>query len=309
MRDGQLLVVDVASIPQPALMNRAREVAGALDLEVYICCVRDEAGLPPPLPGKKERVQKIREKLEARCRHALDNVIERMRADGIDADGSVTRASSATTTMLQHVRQEPVACVMIARRPHTRFEQVTLSGDDFAIIRECPVPVWVVNRSKGSGDRIVAAVGRPHSGPDEDSLDDRILDEVSTLAEKLGKEGHAVHAFGDAGMVSPPIEPAAEDPDDNLGTSRNDERIRKILSFVEAHGVAPEHTHIREGKIERVLEEESKPMNADLLVLGARTRGRLRRMISGGTAERLIENAAADVLILKKRKARVPDRV
>lgn len=299
MKQGMLMVIEMASVPQPALMPRARAVAGALGLSVYIGCLRDDADLPPALPGRRERAENLRARVHSRSRLALERRLEAMRADGIEAEGSVTETDSVSQTVMRLVREHAPVMVMIARRPHTSFEQATLSGEDFAILRECPVPVWIVHPEQHGGDKILGAVGKPRPNAGGNSLDDLILDETTRLAEKLGKESHALHAFGEAGLVSPPLEPAARDPADDMGTSRTDERVERILAYVQAHGVDPEHAHIYEGKLERVLEEEAGPLNADLVVLGSACDGRLKRLLSGDTTERIVEHVVSDVLVLK----------
>ena len=299
MKSGRLLVISVATVPEPELMRRAREVAAALDHELFICCLLDDAGLPPALPGQKERVRNIRKKLVSRCKNALEQVLDEMHAAGVAARGYVKTTDSVKTAALEMVEKKSPSLVMICRRSHTRFEEAVLAGDDFAIIRACPVPIWVVNPAKGTGDKIVGAVDRP--GQDHAaSLDDMILDNVSQLARKLGKQSHALHTFGDAGL-SRPLEQPAADPDDDMGASRYDRRMRRIIDFGLAHGVPRERVHIHEGKLVNALEEMSGPMNADLIVLGARSRGRLRRMLSGSAAERIVQRVKSDVLILKDR--------
>lgn len=305
MKQGMLMVIELASVPQPALMQRARAVATALDLGVYVGCLRDDSDLPPPLPGRRERREDLRARVHSRSRLALERRLEGMRADGIDAEGSVAMTDSVSKAVLQLVREHAPAMLMIARRAHTGFEQATLGGEDFAILRECPVPVWIVHPSKYDGDKILGAVGSPARGDDGKSLDDLILDETALLAEKLGKEGHAVHAFGEAGLVSA-LEPAADDPVDDMGTSRNDARIEDVLAFVQAHGLAAEHAHIYEGKLERVLEEEAGSLNADLIVLGSNCDGRLKRMFSGSTTEKIIDHVDTDVLVLKAETPPMP---
>ncbi|HEX2140627.1 MAG TPA: universal stress protein, partial [Woeseiaceae bacterium] len=258
--------------------------------------------LPPPPPGRRQGSEDMRARVNSRSRLALERRLDTMRADGLDAEGSVAITDSVSKAVLELVQEHSPAIVMIARKAHTNFEHATLGGEDFAVIRECPVPVWVVHPSKHGGDKIVGAVGKPEKG-DGTSLDDRILDEVALLAKKLGKESHALHAFGEAGLVSP-LEPAAEDPLDDMGNSRNDARIAGILEFVQAHGVAREHAHIYEGKLERVLEEEAGPLNVDLIVLGSNRDSRLKRMISGSTTERIIDHVETDVLIVKRGETR-----
>lgn len=297
--EGKLLVVETASVPHPALGERAREVAAALGLDVFDCCVLDESAIPPALAGRRERMQKLFTRLLSRSWHSLERRLEAMRADGLNAEGGVVQSGALKETVLDQVREQSASLVMMLRRPHTPLEQKMLSGDDFAVVRECPVPVWIVNPRKNGGDTIVGAVDRPHPDPERETLGDRILDEATALAKRLGKESHAVYAFGAAGAVSPPIEKPAADPQDDMGTSRTDRRVRRLYELASAHGIAAAHAHVYEGRLVRVLAEEAEYMNADVVVVGDRRDGRLKRILTGSTAEGAIEHVPADVLVVK----------
>jgi universal stress protein E len=299
MKNGHLLVIDFGSIPHPNLVRRAREVAGALQQELYICCMFDEAELPPALPGRRERVRRVRQRLIERCRRSLQKLLDELRAAGVPAEGEVRVSSSVEEDALEVVHSMSPSLVLIRRKSHSRFEEMTLTGHDFSIIRSCPAPVWVVNPEHKSGDKIVGAIEQPPAdGGAADSLDARILDHAAKLARKLGKEPHALHTFGEAGLPQE-VEFAAPDPDDDMGTSRYDRRMGRVFNMGEAHGLPRECIHIHEGKLVETLEEMSEPMNADLIVLGARRRGRFSRMFSGSAAERVVQRVRADVLILK----------
>lgn len=291
--------MDFGSIPHPNLVRRAREVAGALQEELYICCMFDEAELPPALPGRRERVRRVRQKLIERCRRSLDKLLKDLAAAGVSASGEVRASSSVEEDALEVVQRISPSLVLIRRNNHSRFEEMTLTGHDFSMIRSCPAPVWVVNPQHKSGDKIVGAIERPSAdGGAVDSLDARILDHAAKLARKLGKEPHALHTFGEAGLPQA-VEPAAPDPEDDMGTSRYDRRMGRVFDMAAAHGLPRERIHIHEGKLVETLEEMSEPMNADLIVLGARRGGRLSRMFSGSAAERVVQRVRADVLVLK----------
>jgi universal stress protein E len=299
MKKGHILVIDVGSVPRRKLISRAREVAAALQQELYICCMFDEAELPPGLPGQRERVRQVREKLIARCRRSLEKLLKELEAAGVAAEGEVRASQSVAEDALEIVQKISPSLVLIRRKSHSRFEEMTLTGHDFAIIRSCPAPVWVVNPEHQSGDKIVGAIEQTRAdGNAADSLDARILEHAAKLARKLGKESHALHTFGEAGLPQA-VEPAAPDPEDDMGTSRYDRRMAEVFDMGEAHGLPRERIHIHEGKLVETLEEMSEPMNADLIVLGARRRGRLSRMFSGSAAERVVQRVRADVLILK----------
>lgn len=303
MKDGQLLVINFASVPEPELMRRARDVAKALEIEAFVCCILNDAELPPMLPGRRERVREVRSRLISRCKDSLGKVLNSGRAAGADMHGYVKTADSPRRAALRLVRDRSPSLVMISRRPHTRFEEATLSGDDYAILRASPVPVWVVNCSMNGRDSIVGAVDGAGDDDAAMALNERILENASRLARKLGKESHALHAFGQAGLPRR-LEPAAADTGDDMGESRYDRRIREIVSFGKAHGLPEERLHIREGKLVNALEEVSEPVKVGLVVLGARGRGRLQRVLSDSVAERVVQRVPSDVLVLKSGRER-----
>ena len=299
MKSGQILVLDFGSIPQRKLVRRAREVAAALGQEIFICCMFDEAELPPALPGRRERIRRVRQRLIERGRKSLRRLLEELNANGVAAEGEVRSSQSVSEDALGVVQRLSPSLVLIRRANHSRLEEMTLTGHDFAMIRSCPAPVWVVNPQHESGDKIVGAIEQPGlKGDAAESLDARILDHAAKLARTLGKEPHALHAFGEAGLPQE-VEPAAPDPEDDMGTSRYDRRMGRLLHMGAAHGLPRERIHLHEGKLVRTLQEMSGPMNADLIVLGAKRRGRLSRMFSGSAAERVVQRVRSDVLILK----------
>lgn len=303
MKKGQLLVVNLSSLPQPELIRRAQELATALRQQLFIFCALDEAELPPMLPGRRERVNRVRRKLTARCERALQGVLDELRSAGVAAEGEVRATSDVKGDALALVERSSPSFVLICRREHSRLEEATLAGDDFAIIRSCPAPVWVVNAQASPGDKIVGAIGQPGLNGNGEALDDMILDKAAVLAQRLGKEPHALHTFGQAGLPQP-LTPAAEDPDDDMGPSRYDRRMRRLFDFAKGYGLSRERIHVHEGKLVKALEEMSEPMNADLIVLGSGTRGRLGRIFSGSAAERVLQRVNTDVLILNSDEPR-----
>jgi universal stress protein E len=303
MNGGQLLAINFASLPEPALLQRATDLSRALGQELNVCCLIDDASVPTVLPGRRARLRRLRKKRIARCRGALDNVVRQARAQGVVAHTEVRSVTSLEGAALELTRKLAPSFVLICRSRHTRLEEATLSGSDFAVIRGCPVPVWVVNPERRSGNKIVGAIERADSTGEGTSLDENILEKASHLARKLGKEPHVLHTFGQAGLPQS-LELPMRDPEDDMGASRYDRRMRRIFDFGNAHGLPPERVHIHEGKLVDTLEEMSGTMNADLIIIGARRRSRLNRLFSGSAAERVVQRVETDVLVVKGDGAR-----
>jgi universal stress protein E len=65
------------------------------------------------------------------------------------------------------------------------------------------------------------------------------------------------------------------------------------------HGIAAEHAHLLDGETREVLVGAVEQLDADLVVIGAVSRGALKRFALGSTAERVLDFLPCDLLIVK----------
>jgi universal stress protein E len=77
-------------------------------------------------------------------------------------------------------------------------------------------------------------------------------------------------------------------------------RIREALAVLSrTHGIAPGHVQLRQGSAVEVLCDVAAELPADVVVLGAIARGRLRERLIGSTAERVLDRLPCDTLVVK----------
>jgi universal stress protein E len=179
-----------------------------------------------------------------------------------------------------------------------------LSHADWKLVSTCPAPVLVVNGDSAAPYRhIVAAVDpyQEHGKPAE--LDTAILRNARVMADISRGQLRVVHCFATIeDMVAADF---IELPAAQAEVALERDRREALSRLVDAAGLPAESATLIAGRPETVLAALAERGEADLLVLGTAARGRVREFFIGSTAERLLHDAKADVLIVKPPGVRV----
>lgn len=170
-----------------------------------------------------------------------------------------------------------------------------LSHADWRLAVNCPVPVLIV-RSDGVAKyrNVVAAVDPFHAHAKSAELDALILQKAKLLQQLTHAELTVLHCytplsyFG-ADLSTPP-------PDDPAFADERQERLHELLGEAAIPaGVA----RLEAGAPHEVLRGMMERGEADLIVMGALARGRIKEALIGHTAERVLHAGGADVLVVK----------
>ena len=288
-----LLVAGLTDERDPALLARAAEVAEAMDLAVYVYYPVVVATLHAM--GAEETQARL-----ARCRRELHNALETFRKRGLRAEGCVERRQSAPVAIIDLVATLGPRLVMITPKAHAKLAAALSSDDDFELIRRCPAPLWLVRRFPEDRRTVLAAV---NLSDDEDAagatLNHAVLEIGAELAIRLGREAHVIHATSTPVRLTSVIEAVAPQTLDARHRQAEDRRVRQTHELSRAHGIRTEHVHVPSGDFVDNLREIAEPMAVDLVVVGAIAKTWLKRMLIGGTIERLLEATDTDILVVK----------
>ena len=171
-----------------------------------------------------------------------------------------------------------------------------LSNNDWRLISTCPASVLLVNTQASAGYRnAVAAVDPFHAHAKPAELDTEILDQAIAVKTLTGASLSVVHCFvpltSEIGAEHLPI----DDAEAQLERFRRD----KLAELAEAAGLESGVTKLVRGRPAETLLELAESGAADVIVMGALSRGRLRDLIIGSTAERILNQVHADILVVK----------
>jgi nucleotide-binding universal stress UspA family protein len=129
----------------------------------------------------------------------------------------------------------------------------------------------------------------------EAALAVRAAAEVSRMTNA---ELHVVHVFPD---VSPPSRPGSTTYSDYTRLAEGEARdlLRKLAWTARVGGGEVSGEHLRMGKAAQEINTLAAQLDVDLVVLGSRRAGWLKRLIAGSVAEDLVHGASCPVLIVR----------
>jgi universal stress protein E len=302
--DRILAVLDPTAKSQPALAKAARLAAAAkASLELFICDY--EPALANPRFFASERLRVLREAFLARHKTTLERHASELQAHGLAVTTEVRWDTPVHQGIVARVRESGPGLVVKDTHYHGTIRRTVLTNTDWNLIRSCPAPLLLAKSAEWRNPpRILAAVDPGHEADPRSALDHELLRAGSELAERLGGELHVVHAFFPAELIAATTGMAAAAVVDGgaitdlLEQERG--RIREALAVLSrTHGIAPGHVQLRQGSAVEVLCDVAAELPADVVVLGAIARGRLRERLIGSTAERVLDRLPCDTLVVK----------
>ncbi len=151
--------------------------------------------------------------------------------------------------------------------------------------------------------RVVAAIDPLHDNAKAAGLDARILAVAQAVANAHSGRVDVIHAYLPLATYMEPAV-AVVDPQVEQQYERN---LRRTLErSVAAIDLPGDRVHPVMGSAYSVLPDAARRLRADVLVMGAVSRRGLKRLFIGSTAERTIDRANCDVLVVKHRGFKTP---
>lgn len=297
-----LVVVDPTTSEQPA-MTRAAWLArktGA-SIELFIC------DYDQYLSGERffdsQSMEKARENLIDSHRKRLHKLAQGIAADGISVFVDASWDHPLHDGIVRKVMRSKPDIVFKDTHYHAAIRRSIFSNTDWNLIRDCPAPLLLV-KPEGFEEplSIIAAVDPVHERDKPAELDHRILDTARTLAEQLGGDLHVLHGFDpspayavSADSMAFPISAPIKEMMEALKTKHQ----AAVEDLLEGRNIPESRVHVLEGDTREVMIGLVQQLDADVVVMGAVSRGALQRLVLGSTAEHVLDHVPCDVLIVK----------
>jgi universal stress protein E len=297
-----LVVVDPTADAQPAV-QRAALIAPKTNAHVELfVCTHD------PLLSDAHSVDTTQ---TAKSRAAYqENQLRRLHAlarpladDGVAVTVDVAWDSPLHEGIVRKALASNADLVVKDTHYHTALRRSIFSNTDWNLIRECPVPLWLVKpRETRSQPCFVAAVDPVHERDKPAELDNEILSIGAELSAALGGRLEVFHAFDvvsalavtTGAMTAPLVLPVPELID--AVKTRHADAVDALTS---RHGIARERVHLEQGGTRDRLLVLTDRLGADVVIMGAVSRRGLARVFIGNTAEDVLDRLGCDLLIVK----------
>jgi universal stress protein E len=182
-------------------------------------------------------------------------------------------------------------------------DRMFLRHTDWELVRHSPVPLLLVKSDRQAGRTVVlAAIDPLHANSKPTRLDGQILNLAAGMATVLNGTLHAFHSY-----MPPSVTlaagigvPVAWDTTE-IDTNHTQQVVREFARALRRTQIPVSRRHLRVGAPATELAACAQRIRATLVVMGAVSRSRLDRVFIGSTAERVLDELACDVLIVKPR--------
>jgi nucleotide-binding universal stress UspA family protein len=302
-RFGRILyVTGEQPSPDPAF-RRACRLARGNRAELTLLAVRPSPQRFAVAPGSwgagwTPTLATLRREAGEKTRRLLDELAGEAAEAGVEARTRFREGRLFQEVIRAVLREGHDLVVKSATGDRSRLRWF-FGSDDHHLMRKCPAPVWLLDPDRAAGYRgVLAAVDV--ASQDERSLNVKILELASSLAELEGAELHVVHAWS---LHEERYLRAHESEISHTGLrgllrAEKEERSQRLEAMVDE--VAPSaKVHLRKGDAARIVSLVARETLADVLVMGTLGRSGVPGFLIGNTAESVLARVRCGVLTVK----------
>jgi universal stress protein E len=288
----RVIVLPQGNDPKQSVLERAA-LCASRSTELTVLDIFYEPALEGYL-GNRAIYEPLRNRVLAERQQYATALAGTLVARGLDAVGKAVWAASREEAIEGYVKSREVDLVIAAPLDGGRGG---LSSSDWHLLSRCPAPVLIVRSA--APDRqykhIVAAVDPFHAHAKPAALDAAILEAASKLQAKTGATLTALHCFGPPEFFRADLRLGPRD--DEFEKSRRD----VLEGLLNEAGIPAAATRVVAGEPQAILQKMIQAGEADVIVMGALARGRIKNWVIGSTAERVLHRTEVDVLAVHPR--------
>ncbi len=299
-----LCVIDPTSKTQPAL-ERAAWIAkkSGASLDLLICYYNEYLTSGPFFEPAK--FAKYREHALGRQKESLELMAAPLRSEGLNVETTAVWDKPLHEGVIRQANELKADVVFKDTHHHSGLNRSIFSNTDWNLIRACQIPLWLVKPGDAAADpKIIAAIDPFNEHDKPASLDHQMLQLGKSIAEDVDGDLHAFHSFdataviaatAGAGTAFGPTFVAVPGIEDQISESHQE----KLEEISEQFGISRSHAHLASGLIQNELPALANEIGASVVIMGAISRNRLRRLYVGASAERTLEHLECDLLVVK----------
>lgn len=297
-----MAVIDPTTDIQPA-MQRAAWLAGhtGAEVELFICYYNEY------LSGDRlfdsPSLEKARQEIIAGHEKHLEKLAGPLRENGIPVKTTAVWDHPLYEGIVRHAAATGADIVFKDTHHHSAVSRALLTNTDWNLIRACAVPLWLVKPNEFADPPVFIAAIDPLNEHDKPAaLDDEILNLCKALAGASGAEVRAFHSYDPRIAVATATANAyipVSLPFDEIEKQMREQHEKRFKEVVEFHDIDADKCHLVAGLTHEELPDLAENVHADVVVMGAVSRNRWKRLFIGATAERTLEHLPCDLLIVK----------
>ena len=291
-----LLIADQTLQQSPALLRAVAlaKVSGAvLDIRAFV----------EPVPVVHLWEEKTDDagyqRYMRRYRRWVADEVEQLGGQGLDVSVEVVFTTHPLLDILKTVEELKPDLLIKDVTLEPVLKRVFITPLDCHLLRECPVPVHLVNQARYSlPHRVVAAVDPFDPSTQINGLNDTIIQTANALALQCDAPLHLLYAYD----LSPAFNADSPLVGGGWGVDFIEELRQSLhqafVTLADRHGVPPERRHFVMGLPVPVISEFVEQYVADVVVMGTVHRVGIDRLI-GSNTERALYSVPGSILAVR----------
>ncbi len=296
-----------------ALSSRALSFAKKVGADIEFFHVCEDAALGQKLLLSDVSVVEEREKIADYFATRLSEMTLALPGHGVSVTQEVRWDSPEVDAILRRIGEIKPDLVMLSSQDHAYLLGL-ISHRDWEIVRQSPVPVWFVSDNITDLNKIIAAIGT--SSPDEEiiaGVDYSVARIADTVADAFDAEYFPVHAYqvpetmAAYAAYGPIIGGTSTAPQAAALQEQSDECRRvaqehgeRLETFADYLDIDVSSIRVERGNPAKVVPEIAASLDADAIVMGARSLSRWQRAVKQVTAEPVLARSKCDVIFAKR---------
>lgn len=293
----RLLLVADQTLHQSAAMLRAIALAkasgAALDVRAFVS--------PVPITHLwEEKIDDVdAQRYQRRYRRWVADELEQLSNQGLDGTVDVVFSSHPLLDILKTVHVLKPDLLIKDVRLEPALKRVFITPLDCHLLRECPIPVHLVNQIRYAlPHRVVAAVDPFDPDTQISGLNDVIIRSANALAVQCDVPLHLLCAYGLSAAFNGDAPMINGGWNEDLANELRQTLHQAFVALADRHGVPPERRHFVMGHPVQVINEFVEQYLADVVVMGTVHRVGIERVI-GSTTERALYSVPGSILAVK----------
>ncbi|CAH0290012.1 Universal stress protein E [Pseudomonas koreensis] len=298
----RLLLVADQTLHQSAAMLRAIALAkasgAALDVRAFV--------EPVPITHLwEEKIDDVdAQRYQRRYRRWVADELEQLSNQGLDGTVDVVFSSHPLLDILKTVHVLKPDLLIKDVRLEPALKRVFITPLDCHLLRECPIPVHLVNQIHYAlPHRVVAAVDPFDPDTQISGLNDVIIRSANALAVQCDVPLHLLCAYDLSAAFNGEAPVVNGGWNEDLANELRQTLHQAFVALADRHGVPPERRHFVMGHPVQVINEFVEQYLADVVVMGTVHRVGIERVI-GSTTERALYSVPGSILAVRKEPVR-----
>lgn len=291
----RLLLIVEPDLHPSAAMRRACALARASGALLHLCAFVQ----PPPrthLWGEKIDQATVQRYLH-RYRRWMVEEAALLREEGLEVTTHVTWTLHPLLEILHYVETFKPDLLIKDVTLEPLLKRVFVTPLDCHLLRDCPVPVHLVNQAVHGLPRQVVAAVDP-SDPQANALNEQIVRTAGALALQCDASLHLLYACDLTPAFNGEASLLAGAWDEDFADALRESLHAAFINLAQSQGVPAERRHFVVGQPVPVIHEFIEAFGADVVVMGTTQRVGLERLI-GSTTERALYSVPGSLLAVK----------